>query len=116
METVLDKLAASGALDDRRYADAYVRQRGERGHGPRRIAAELRQRGVDEGTAGAALADAEHDWFAIARRVRQKKFPGGPASLDERARQTRFLEYRGFDSDQIRYALEDSTDDEDLRN
>ncbi|MGR8920713.1 MAG: RecX family transcriptional regulator, partial [Gammaproteobacteria bacterium] len=41
VETVLDKLAASGALDDRRYADAYVRQRGERGHGPRRIAAEL---------------------------------------------------------------------------
>ncbi|MGR8921397.1 MAG: regulatory protein RecX, partial [Gammaproteobacteria bacterium] len=105
-----------GALDDRRYADAYVRQRGERGHGPRRIAAELKQRGVDASVAGAALADAGHDWFTIARRVRQKKFPRGPGSLDERSKQTRFLEYRGFDSDQIRYALENSTDDEDLRN
>jgi len=41
-----------------------------------------------------------------ARAVRRKRFGAAPPSdFRERARQARFLEYRGFDGDQIRAAL-----------
>ena len=45
--------------------------------------------------------------------MRRKRFgPSPPRDYLERARQARFLEYRGFDSGQIRAALElDASDD-----
>lgn len=108
----LDNLARVGLQDDLRFARAYVRYRSGRGYGPRRIAQELRQRGVDDALSGVALGAAEHDWFELAHKVRQKKFCVDPDSFTERARQTRFMQYRGFDSEQIRYALGQGTGDE----
>jgi len=64
--------------------------------------------------ARAAVGAAEQDFAALARRVCARKFAHPPTTLAERARQSRFLEYRGFDADQIRYALGRTTDDEDL--
>lgn len=62
----------------------------------------------------AALAAAEHDFASLAQDVRRRKFRRDPASLAERARQTRFLEYRGFEAAQIRHALGRTLDDEDF--
>jgi regulatory protein len=43
---------------------------------------------------------------AVAREARRKRFgSAGPADFRERARQGRFLQYRGFSSEQIRAAL-----------
>jgi len=71
-----------------------------------RIRIELEQKGVDGETIERVLADAEVDWQALAMDVRRKRFgPSPPGSFKERARQARFLQYRGFASDHVGRAL-----------
>jgi regulatory protein len=57
---------------------------------------------------GAHLDDAGLEWHSIVREVRSKKFGEGmPVEFKEKAKQMRFLEYRGFTSEQIRLAFDD---------
>ena len=101
---VIAELAARGVLDDRRFAENYVSWHAGRGQGPIRIAADLRRHGLPEGLVDAALLSGP-DWPALARRARTARFGGKPpASWADRARQARFLQYRGFSSDHIRAA------------
>jgi regulatory protein len=101
---VIAELAARGVLDDRRFAENFVNWHAGRGQGPIRIAADLRRLGLPEGLVDAALASGP-DWPALARRVRTARFGGKPpASWADKARQARFLQYRGFSSDHIRAA------------
>lgn len=102
---VLVQLASKGLLSDERYVASFIAHHAGRGQGPVRIRASLREAGVAEELIERLLAEAEVDWAAIARGVRQKKFKGLPASYLERAKQARFLQYRGFSQDQIRAAL-----------
>jgi regulatory protein len=104
VESLLGGLAREGILDDGRYAQNYVASRAGRGQGPLRIAAELRRRGLAPEPIDAAL-ESGPDWKALARKVCRAKFGlGPPASWAQRARQARFLQYRGFSSDHIRVA------------
>lgn len=110
----LDDLSAAGLQDDRRYADSYVTSRAGRGCGPRRIARELEQRGLAPAAVAQALAAAGCDWNALAGAALRKKFRAPATTAIERARQTRFMEYRGFTPEQIRHALGSSAHDEDV--
>ncbi len=82
-----------------------MRARIGRGQGPVRIAQELRQRGIAEEAARAAVAAAEVDWDEHAKVVLGRQFRESAADTKARARQSRFLEYRGFTASQIRAAL-----------
>jgi regulatory protein len=105
---VLDELAAEGLQSDIRFAEAFVQARAGRGQGPVRIRMELERRGVSSGTLENALEDCEIDWPALAGTVRRKRFGGSrPGDFRERARQMRFLQYRGFTADHIRAAVGD---------
>ncbi len=107
IDTALDDLEAERLLSDRRFAEAYVAARIQRGFGPLRIIAELRQRQVADPLVEQCLAQAGADWEALARAARCKRFGDAPpADQRERARQARFLEGRGFTAAQIRRALE----------
>jgi regulatory protein len=102
--SVLAELAGERLLDDERYAHNYVSLHGRRGQGPVRIAADLRQLGLPGELIEAALASGP-DWHALARSTRIARFGAKPpASWAEKARQARFLQYRGFSSDHIRTA------------
>lgn len=97
VRVVLDQLEDENLLSDARFTDAYIRQRSARGYGPERIRQELRQKGVADGLLEDALAAADIDWAALARDVRIKKFGAArPEEFSEKARQLRFLNYRGF--------------------
>jgi regulatory protein len=101
---VIEELTAAGTLNEARYAENYVAWHAARGQGPLRIGADLRKHGVAEALIEAALAGGP-DWMALAGRVRRSKFGSqAPASWREKARQMRFLQYRGFSSDHIRAA------------
>ena len=105
---VLDALEAEGSLSDARYARAFVHGRLERGWGVDRIRAELIRRGVEETWIEAALEETadEDDGYERLEAARRKKFgPDKPKDYKERARQARFLQYRGFPMDHIRRAL-----------
>ena len=101
---VVAELVGEHLLDDGRYAERYVASRAERGQGPMRIAADLASLGAPRELIEAALK-AGPDWRAVARAARRRKFgAAAPASWAEKARQARFLQYRGFSSDHIRAA------------
>ncbi len=109
VERVVGKLSDKKLLSDERFAATFVLHHGRRGQGPVRIRAELRQQGASDEVIDAALAGAELDWADIASQTRVRKFgAGAPGSLPERAKQARFLQYRGFSADQIRAALSGS--------
>jgi regulatory protein len=102
---VIHDLADSRILDDARYAANYVAYHAGRGQGPQRIAADLRTMELAADLIQAAL-DSGPDWRSLARELRSRRFgPGAPGDWPEKARQARFLQYRGFSSDHIRAAL-----------
>jgi regulatory protein len=79
-----------------------------------RIRMELREKGVAAEAIDEALEAAETDWVLAAREARRRKFGvSSPTDLRERARQARFLQYRGFSSEQIRAALGPGEDEPD---
>jgi regulatory protein len=104
--TVLDKLGKKKWVSDERFAANYVHHHARRGQGPVRIRAELRQQGIADSQIQQEIAGGEQDWNGLAAEVRRRKFGAAlPKSPSERAKQARFLQYRGFNSDQIRAAL-----------
>jgi len=110
-DRVIAALRDEGALSDRRFVEIYVQGRFERGFGPLRIAAELRERGVDPLLIDAALDAYAQAWRASARRQRHRRFGAGvPAEFSDRIRQVRFLQRRGFNADQIHAALDDAVE------
>jgi regulatory protein len=112
IESVVAGLVRERLLSEARFTEQFIRQHAGRGHGPLRIRAELRSRGVADADIDTALEAAAEDWAAIAREARRKRFgAAGPADFRERARQGRFLQYRGFSSEQIRAALGPDDDD-----
>jgi regulatory protein len=103
---VLEELAAERLLDDDRFLEHFVSYHKARGQGPIRIAAELRQRSMPSESIERHL-DAVLDWPEHARTARRKKFGSSvPKDFKSRARQARFLEYRGFSAEHIRAALQ----------
>src|SRR5210317_1246304 len=106
VEQEVQKLADEGLQSDDRFAEAFVQSRINQGKGPVRIRLDLGQRGVSEPTIELAIEEADPDWRALAREQRDKKFGGSaPSDFKEKARQMRFLQYRGFEQDQIQSAF-----------
>ena len=106
-------LTAGRILDDARFASQYVAYHAQRGQGPRRIAMDLSARGVAPFHVEAAVA-AGTDWAALAREVRIRRFGlTPPQTWSEKAKQGRFLQYRGFSSDHVRSALGPDFESED---
>ncbi len=103
----LDRLSDENLQSDSRFAESFVRQRYNRGYGPLRIRQELLQRGISDGDIQAAMADEEdYDWCASAAAVLSRKYGNLPAiELKEKARRTRFMQYRGFSADHYRHCL-----------
>jgi len=100
LDTVLDTLQAERLLSDRRYASQRVIARAGR-YGNGRLRQELKHQGVAEEDIAAALPEGG-DESARCRAVWAKKFDRLPQSVEERAKQMRFLQYRGFSGESIR--------------
>jgi regulatory protein len=104
IEELIDALRRERAVDDARYAQRFVSYHATRGHGPVRIARDLRGLGLDASLIDESLQ--EMDWNERARDVRRRKFGAGvPRSAAARAKQARLLHARGFTGPQIRAAL-----------
>ena len=105
VQTCLEELRQRHYLDDERYARQFVSTHARRGQGPVRIRHELTELGLSGEAAERALE--EHGgWVEQARDVRARRFGQLlPQDWAERARQARFLQYRGFSNDDIRLAM-----------
>lgn len=99
-------LSAENLQSDERYTEAFINMRKRQGKGPVRIALELKEKGVSEAVISIYLDTSDHDWFDLALAERQKRFGvAEPQNVKERARQMRFLQYRGFTQPQILAAI-----------
>ena len=114
IEPVIQKLAGKRLVSDERFTSGFVHHHAKRGQGPIRIRAELRQQGIPDAQVEAALRGADLDWVQLAREVRRRKFGATPPrGLGERAKQARFLQYRGFDAEQLRAAFREESSESD---
>ncbi len=106
IDGALGELQGRGLQSDARYAASYVRSRASKGYGVARIEHELRMRGVADDIAAQALCEIRNAALTRIALVRRKKFGDElPKTMQDRARQTRFLLQRGFSHEQIRAAL-----------
>ena len=103
LDGVLDTLQAERLLSDCRYATQRIAVRARR-YGDARLRQELRQQGVSDADIAAALPEAG-DETARCRAVWARKFGDLPHSAEERAKQMRFLQYRGFSGEAIRRVM-----------
>ena len=127
VDPVLDDLTGRGLLSDVRFAESFVRRGVDRGHGPLKIRAGLRTRGVAENIIDDTLTFSDEFWLVRARAAQAKRFgsvsndgggggggDGGdnaearesngddaPVNRAEWAKRARFLAGRGFASDII---------------
>ena len=109
IEPVVEELIASNKLNDERFGQNVVAYRARRGQGPARIRQELRRSGLSNEAIDEAVKGSEEapDFLALARAARTRKFGAAiPKDPKERAKQARFLQYRGFSTDHIRAALD----------
>ncbi len=108
----VDRLASEGLQCDRRFVENFIQTRISQGKGPVRVRIELEERKLEAGLIDELLSKCDQDWVAMARQVREKKFgPDLPADFKEKARQMRFLQYRGFEPGQIQRAVAPHGDD-----
>lgn len=106
-EAVLDWLIEQNLQSDQRFARILLRSKAERGYGPQRIRQEMKQKRLDSDAIVQAFEAYEGDWFELALATYEKKFrqPLGSDPKD-RAKRQRFMHYRGYNGDQISYAME----------
>ncbi len=105
-EQAVTTLTDEGLQSDDRFAEAFVQSRINQGKGPVRIRLDLGQRGISDAVVEMAIEQCAADWHGLARDVRVRKFGGGePADFKAKARQMRFLQYRGFEQDHIQSAF-----------
>jgi regulatory protein len=106
ISTVLQGLVNEKAQSDERFAESYMHMRANRGYGPLRIRAELRERGINNEIIDKIITFDDQLWTDNAQKIWHKKFGGKiPTSFQERTKQMKFLQYKGFDIEQIKLIL-----------
>ena len=107
-EMLLDsikELIEDGLLSDERFAESYFQSRKNRGYGPLRIRNELKQRGIGD-QLFFSLSN-EVNWSKYALEALRKKINGDlPTETKDVLKLKRFLNYRGFDFQDIDRAFE----------
>ncbi len=102
IDTALDRLTQEGLLSESRYLESYINYRAGSGYGPLRIREELSQRGLSRGDIEEALRESGFNWQEQLQDTWRRKFAGKlPENAKERARQGRFLSYRGYTLEMI---------------
>lgn len=97
IQTALTALTQSGMLNEARFIENYIHWRRTRGYGPDRIKQELQTRGISTEMIAEQLEITDNAWFIAIRKVWHKHFKGKlPADFRDKAKQMRFLQYRGF--------------------
>ncbi|WP_242413580.1 MULTISPECIES: regulatory protein RecX [Salinivibrio] len=101
-----------GWLDDARFATSLLRQGINKHHGWLRICQDAKRKGIDIELLARAEQDAEVDWYLLAKETAIRKYADldgrlPPVEHKVKAKRMRFLQSRGFNFDQIQYALND---------
>lgn len=115
---VLERLVKERFIDDGRYAEAYVREKSRlSGWGARKIAMQLRQKGVSQAIIDDALRQLDSNVELprlvdkLRRKIRTTKYT---SDYELRGKLMRYALSLGFDYDIVQRAVEDSLEEQDL--
>lgn len=105
---LLEELHHKAYINESRLAENYIHFRSQRGFGPLRIQQELQARGIPAEIIAEHLNITDNAWLIGVRNAFKKQF-GGKIATDfkMKAKQLRFLQYRGFTREQIGSVLND---------
>lgn len=115
---VLDRLLRERFIDDGRYAEAYVREKSRlSGWGARKIAMQLRQKGVAQDIIAEALKllDSDVELPRLVEKLRRKmRTTKYSSDYELRGKLLRYALSLGFDYDMAQRAVEESLAEQDL--
>jgi regulatory protein len=107
-ERVLDRLAAAGLIDDKKFAIDRARAMGKgKGWGPRKLRADLLQRGIAAEAVDEAISQAygTQSCTQVMKRLVKKRFGGEvlthKADRKAKGKAQRYLLGRGFEPDEV---------------
>ena len=107
IDETIKKFAEKDIQSDLRFAEAVVRGAYYRGKGPVFVERELNNHNIDFALVRELVNDDDFDWFESSKAVRVKRFGEDlPDDWTAKQKQMRFLQYRGFAQEQIKYAFE----------
>ena len=104
LQALLDALCERGQLSDERYAEMRSHVLSHK-YGASRVLHELKAKGIEGELAARIVAQSSASELERARAAWRRKFRTPASSREERARQARFLQSRGFSFDVIRAAM-----------
>ena len=110
IDAVVSNLQEADLVSDARYAEVFVRSRINRGDGPMKVLASLRERGIDDVLIDQFLHYDDTFWISRANRVLEKKFGqrltrGDETGSSDWGKRARFLAGRGFAAEIIYRSL-----------
>jgi len=109
IEEVIEQCIQDKYLSESRFTEMFVSSKINRGAGPIKIKMELQQRGVDESLIDEYLDFDLSEWFERAIDARCKRFGNQlPGDINDKARQIRFLQQRGYTQKQIMSVIENN--------
>jgi regulatory protein len=115
---VLDRLLRERFIDDSRYAEAYVREKSRlSGWGARKIATQLRQKGVAQDIIAEVLKllDSDVELPRLVEKLRRKmRSTKYSSDYELRGKLLRYALSLGFDYDMAQRAVEESLAEQDL--
>lgn len=103
---LIEQLIDNDWLSESRYINAFIQSKISAGLGQFRIINDLKQHGVKSQDAEVWFEADSTDWFEQAKSTYTRKY-GETEVHDhkERAKRFRYMQYRGFSIDQIKYAM-----------
>ena len=93
---LLDELEKKDWLSDQRFTDQFVFSK-KRKFGLRKIAHELKIKGIDEVLISKTIKLIKPEEFILAKKIWEKKYHKLPSTINEKTKQIRFLQGRGIE-------------------
>ncbi len=104
---LISSLIEDDYLSDDRFTEMLCRSRFNKGSGPLKLKHELNQHDIDVSLIETYLSLYDNKWIDRLVEIRTKKYgEEKPSDYKEWSRQARFLQQRGFSTEQVRIALE----------
>ena len=94
--SALDELEKNNWLSDQRFLEQFIFAKKKK-FGPRKIAHELFNKGIDEGLIEKNLSEMKQEENFLIKEIWKKKYNSLPTTNEEKLKQVRFLQSRGFD-------------------
>lgn len=109
IEKAIDQLASQDLQSDERFVESFINSYRARGKGPTRIRMALQQHQLADELLEGHLDERDVIWNEFALQVKLKKFGHArPEDFQQKMKQAKFLEYRGFTHEQISMVLNEN--------